>query len=55
MTNAERLRQMNEDELVEWLIGSECVVDNEKCKVCEIGSFNCDECIREWLEREVDE
>ena len=54
MTNAERLRQMNEDELAEWLIGSEKVVDDNKCKICKRSSFYCDECIREWLEREVE-
>lgn len=61
MTNRERLRQMTDEELAEWIN----VISNEYsvCKICEHDAacniygaeLPCDEGIAKWLKQEVDQ
>ena len=52
-TNADRIRQMTDEELAEWLIG------NDNCDICALCSFGacrveseCGKGILEWLKQE---
>jgi len=48
MTNADKIRQMNDEELLEWLdsIGNACMSDDtERCDDYE----DCRECWKDWL------
>ena len=54
MTNAERIRLMNDDELLEWLYGmpNSCMDDDlEHCDYYE----DCRSCWKVWLAEEADE
>ena len=53
MTNAERIRTMTDEELLEWLdsIGNACMTDDiERCDDYE----TCRECWKDWLGEEAD-
>lgn len=54
MTNAERIRAMSDEGLLEWLDGLSCACvdyDIERCK----GYVTCRECWKAWLAEEADE
>lgn len=52
MTNAERIRQMTDEELLEWLcdVGA-CMVGNNSPHC---GDNRCCECWKDWLADEAD-
>ena len=56
-TNADRIRQMTDEELAEWLIDW----DNEGHDYCidpcvsHDGYYDCKYCLVEWLKKEVDD
>lgn len=48
-TNADRIRNMTDEELAEWLNGfSECLIPNGDC----LDKY-CDNCVMKWLKSEV--
>ena len=53
MTNADKVRQMTDEELLEWLcdVGA-CMVDNNSPHC---GDNRCRECWKDWLAEDADE
>lgn len=52
MTNGDKIRQMSDEELAEFI--TKCVGRCYKCpakKICEFDHFPCVETVRVWLER----
>lgn len=56
MTNADRIRQMTDEELCRFLIMVECNdlhYDALPCEYCELvdDTSDCDKCVKKWLKR----
>jgi hypothetical protein len=57
-SNADRIRQMTDEELAEWLLGEAnyscniCIRQNEKSSCYD---YSCEECVAKWLKQEVSE
>lgn len=55
MTNADRIREMTDEELCRFLIMVKCNdlhYDALPCEYCELGDTNdCDKCVKKWLKR----
>ena len=55
-TNLERIRQMNSDELAQWLFfQNNCCCDFCIISFMEDCNINCTDGIKQWLEKEVEE
>ena len=52
MTNADKIRQMTDEELISFLIDLE-IGGFPICTFCELGSDNCGECLLRWLKQEA--
>lgn len=52
MTNADRIRQMTDEELISFLIDID-IREIPICRLCEVGSDNCGECLKRWLNAEA--
>ncbi len=52
MTNADRIRQMSDEELAEFLMKPTKIISKYECEDCE---NDCTECVLEWLKKEVDD
>lgn len=54
ITNADRIRQMSDDELA-TLFGDACACHYDDADVCEKWGGACDRCWLDWLKQEVDD
>ena len=60
-TNADRIRNMTDDELAEFLVrvngayAKDCMVGIEVCKYDDCADMDCEDCFLEWLQAEVEE
>lgn len=54
MTNAERIRQMSDKVLVNWLSENGICPVQHSCCICR-KHFTCKECLKAWLSFESDE
>ena len=57
ITNADRIRNMTDEELVEWICKIDvdcdrCLIASKRYKACRVG--NCEKAWLEWLKQEVD-
>ena len=61
MTNADRIRNMSDEELAEFLVkvngayAKDCMVGIEVCKYDDCADMDCEDCFLEWLQAEVKE
>ena len=59
MTNADRIRNMTDEELAEFLVrvngayAKDCMVGIEVCKYDDCADMDCEDCFLEWLQAEV--
>lgn len=51
LTNGDRIRQMTDEELRDFLDGFLC----DQVGACRAGDMNCDECCLKWLKQEAKE
>ncbi len=54
MTNAERIRAMSDEELLEWLEGLSCAGMDDALERCK-GYETCRECWKDWLAEDADD
>lgn len=62
MTNFEKIKSLNEEELINFLYNTTYTVSesmvwcNYYCRDdCRDGLYDCKECIKKWLDKEVEE
>ena len=61
MTNADRIRNMSDEELADFLVrvncayAEDCMVGIEVCKCDDCADMDCVDCFLEWIQAEVKE
>lgn len=60
MTNADRIRSMNDEELADYIFGvsvheKPCVLCSDDCDFCKLTDEECKNKTLEWLQSEVEE